>query len=81
MVIDGYTHPTYTDGTKLGRSKMNEQEKKDHKNHRSITILLNVISYSEYENITNRDSDKFIFDSLKMTHEGNELVKENKALL
>jgi hypothetical protein len=42
--------------------------------------LLNVISYTEYEKITNRDSAKFIFDSLRITHKGNAQVKEIKAL-
>jgi hypothetical protein len=32
-----------------------------------------------YEKITNRDFAKTIFDSLRMTHEGNVLVKETKA--
>jgi hypothetical protein len=32
-----------------------------------------------YEKITYRDSAKTIFDSLRMTHEGNVLVKETKA--
>jgi spore coat polysaccharide biosynthesis predicted glycosyltransferase SpsG len=48
--------------------------------HKARTILLNSISYNEYENITNRDSAKVIFDSLTMTHEDNELVKETKTL-
>lgn len=60
---------------------MNYHKKKDHKNnHISITILLNSISYPEYEKIANRDSTKSIFDSLEMTHEVNEQVKETKAL-
>lgn len=41
---------------------------------------MNYISYTEYENITNRDITKFIFDYLRMTHEGNTQVKETKAL-
>lgn len=72
MIIDGYTHHIDANSTKLEIRKMNEHKKKDHKNyHRSETILLNAISYLEYEKITNRDSTKSIFDSLKMTHEGN----------
>ena len=72
MVIDGYPHPTDVNGTKIERSKVNEHQKKDHKNHhRSRTILMNVISYLEYEKIINRDSAKSIFDSLRITHEGN----------
>ena len=59
---------------------MTDQQKRDFKNHhKAITILLNVISYTEYEKITNRDSTKSIFDSLRMTHEGNAQVKETKA--
>ena len=60
---------------------MTDQQKKDFKNHhKARTILLNVISYTEYEKITNIDSSKSIFDSLRMTHEGNAQVKETKAL-
>jgi hypothetical protein len=60
---------------------MSDQQKKDSTNHyKARTIMLNSISYNEYEKITNRDSAKTIFDSLRMTHEGNELVKETKAL-
>lgn len=81
MVLDGYTRPIDTNVTNLRRSKMNEHQNKDYKNHRrSRNILMNCISYYEYENITNRDSAKSRFDSLKMTHEGNEQVKESKAL-
>lgn len=65
VVIDNYTHSLDTNGAKLERSKMNDQQNKDNKNHhKSRTILLNVISYTEYENITNIDSAKSIFDSL-----------------
>lgn len=54
MVIYGYTNPTYIYDINIDRRKMNYQQKKDQKNyHRSITILLNLISYSEYEKITN----------------------------
>lgn len=81
MVINGYTHPIVTNDTKLERSIINEQKKRDHKNHhRSKAILLNVISYSQYENITNRDSTKSIFDYFIMSYEGNEQVKETKTL-
>lgn len=77
----GITHPIDTYDTKLERSKMNKQQNKDHNNHhRSRIILRNVISYSEYEKMTNRDSAKSIFDYLKMTHEGNEQFKKTKAL-
>ena len=81
MVLDGYTYPIDANDTKIERIKMNYHKKKDHKNnHRSITILLNSISYPEYETIANRDSTKSIFDSLRITHEGIEQVKESKAL-
>lgn len=60
---------------------MTDQHKKDFKSHhKAKTILLNAISYTEYEKITNRDSSKSIFDSLRMTREGNSQVKETKAL-
>lgn len=81
MVLDGYTYHVDDRESKLERSKMSYQQKKDHKNHhRSRTIFLNAISQYGYENIRNRDSAKSIFDSSKMTHEGNEQVKQAKSL-
>src|ERR1044072_8040073 len=81
MVTDGYTHPTDTSGQKIERMKMSDQQKKEFKNHHKAgTILLSDISYTEYEKITNKDSAKNIFYSLRMTHEGNTQVKETKAL-
>src|SRR3954467_15393694 len=60
---------------------MSDAQKKDIKNHhKSRTILLNAISHVEYEKITNRETAHDIFESLKMTHEGNAQVKETKAL-
>ena len=41
---------------------------------------LNLKSVTTYENITDRETAKYIFDSLQMTHEGNAQVKETKAL-
>lgn len=82
MVLDGYTRPIDTYVIKLKGSKMNNLQKKDHKNrHRSKTILMNIISYSKYEKITNRDPVMSIFDSLKMTDEENEKVKRPKPWL
>lgn len=82
LVVDGYIHPVNDEGNTLARSAMCDQHKKDFKNHhKAITILLNVISYMEYEKITNKDSTKSIFDSLRINHEGNAQVKETKVLV
>lgn len=55
---------------------MIDQQKKDYKNHHKVrAILTNVISYTEYEKITNRDTAKSIFDYPRMTHERNAHVK------
>src|SRR4051812_43467721 len=55
--------------------------KKEFKNHHKLRfILLNAISHVEYEKITNREIAHDIFESLKMTHEGDAQVKETKAL-
>lgn len=79
-MIDGYKYPIDPTRNKLARSLMTDQQKKDYKTrHKSRTILLNAISYVEYEKIINRETTKEIFDSLKMTHEGNAQVKETKA--
>ena len=81
MVTDGYTHPVNASGQKIDRKTMSDQQKRDFKNHhKARTILLSAISYTEYEKISNRDTAKNIFDSLRMTHEGNVQVKETKAL-
>ena len=80
IVTDGYKPPTLN-GAEVPRSKMSEDQKREFKNHhKARTILLNAISYNEYEKITNRETAKDILDSLKMTHEGNSQVKETKAL-
>ena len=42
--------------------------------------MLSATSYIEYGKITNRATAKSIFDSLRMTHEGNNQFKETKAL-
>src|ERR1051325_11193527 len=44
------------------------------------SILLSAISKMEYEKITNKDTAHDIFESLRMSHEGNAQVKETKAL-
>ena len=60
---------------------MTDHQKQDFRNHhKAITILLSAISYPDYEKITNREIAKNMFDSLRMTHEGNMQVKETKAL-
>ena len=66
---------------RLTGKAMSDQQKRDFRNHhKARTILLSAISYSEYEKISNRDTAKNMFDSLRMTHEGNIQVKETKAL-
>lgn len=81
MVLNGHIHPLDANGISLERSQMNEQQRKDHKNHHeSINVLFHSISYSEYENILNKDSTKSIFDSLKRTHEVNKKIEKSKDL-
>ena len=81
MVIDGYTHPVDESGQNIDIKRMFDQQKSDFKNHhKARIILLSAISYSECEKISNRETAKNMFDSLRMTHEGNIQVKETKAL-
>ena len=81
MVVDDYVPPIDAIGNEIARRATNDQQKKDYKNHhKARTILLNEISYTEYVKITNKDSARSIFDSFKMTHEGNDQEKETKAL-
>ncbi|XP_050897918.1 uncharacterized protein LOC127104807 [Lathyrus oleraceus] len=81
-VTNGYEPPVSDVGIVITKSKMTYDQKRDFKNHHKVrTIMLNDISYNEYEKITNRETAKEILDSLKMTHEGNNQVKETKALV
>src|SRR4051812_5145046 len=81
LVADGYNYPVDTNGVKIARSAMSGDQKKAYNNHfKAMSILLSVISHIEYENITDKETAKSLFDSLKMTHEGNAQVKETKAL-
>src|ERR1051325_145675 len=60
---------------------MDKTQKTEFKNHhKARNILLSAISKIEYEKITNKDTTHDIFESLKMSHEGNAQVKEIKAL-
>jgi hypothetical protein len=55
MVTIGYRDPMDASYVNLKRSAMNYQQKKESKNHyKAIRILLNSITYNEYENITNK---------------------------
>src|SRR3954468_4186547 len=81
LLVDGYKHPLKASGVKLTRQEMGDDQNKQFKNHhKSRTVLLNAISHSEYEKISNRETAHDIYESLKMTHEGNAQVKETKAL-
>src|ERR1044072_9234088 len=81
LVTEGYEEPKDAEGNAIPLSQMTEPQKKTFKNHHwARTILLNSISYLEYEKITNKETAKSIYDSLVMTHEGNNQVKETKAL-
>src|ERR1044072_628448 len=79
-VTDGYVAPVENE-VAIPLSRMTEDQKKQFRNHhKARTILLNSISYSEYEKITDKETAKSIYDSLVMTREGNLQVKETKAL-
>src|SRR4051812_33546162 len=81
LLVDGYKHPVKANGVKLTRQEMSDDQKKLFRNHhKSRTVLLNAISHAEYEKISNRETAYDIYESLKMTHEGNAQVKETKAL-
>src|ERR1044072_6019253 len=50
LVIEGYEQPKDTEGKIISRSEMTEAQKKKFKNHHQArTILLNAISYVEYQ--------------------------------
>src|SRR4051812_38815585 len=66
LLMDGYKHPVNAIGVKLTRQEMDDDQKKLFK-----TVLLNAISHAEYEKISNRETAYDIYESLKMTHEGN----------
>src|SRR4051812_17022747 len=81
LLMDGYKHPVNASGVKLTRQEMSDDQKRLFRNHHKCrTVLLNAISHAEYEKISNRETAYDIYESLKMTHEGNAQVKETKAL-
>src|SRR3954470_13580309 len=80
LLMDCYKYLVKASGVKLTRQEMDDDQKKLFKNHHKCrTVLLNVISHAEYEKISNRETAYNIYESLKMTHEGNAQVKETKA--
>src|SRR3954469_127832 len=81
LLVDAYKHPVNASRANMSRQEMSDDQKKQFKNHhKSRSFLLNAISHAEYEKISNRKTAHDIFESLKMTHEGNAQVKETKAL-
>src|SRR3954468_17601623 len=81
LLMEGYKHPVKATGVRLTRQEMDDDQKKLFKNHHKCrTVLLNAISHAEYEKISNSETTYDIYESLKMTHEGNAQVKETKAL-
>src|SRR3954470_3510997 len=72
LLVDDYKHQVKAGGVKLSRQEMSDDQKKQFKNHhKSRTVLLNVISHAEYEKMSNRETAYDIYESLKMTHDGN----------
>src|SRR3954468_23914924 len=66
LLMDGYKHPVKATSIRLTRQEMNDDQKNLFKNHHKCrTVLLNAISHA-YD----------IYESLKMTHDGNAQVKE-----
>src|SRR4051812_48614604 len=81
LLMDGYKHPVKASGVRLTRKEMYDDQKKLFRNHHKCrTVLLNAISHAEYEKISNRETAYDMYESLKMTHEGNAQVKETKAI-
>src|ERR1044072_4767906 len=65
LVVEGYEQPKDAEGKIIPRSQMMDAQKKTFKDHhKARTILLNAISYAEYEKITDKETAKSIFDSL-----------------
>ena len=55
MVTNDYKDPVSAIGIPIPMNKMNEDQKRNFKNHhKAKTILLSTISYNEYEKITKR---------------------------
>lgn len=70
IVINGYIHPTNEDGMKIERRAMSELQRKDFQNHhKARTILLEAISYDDYEKIARKESAHDILESLKSSFE------------
>ena len=76
MVLNGYTHPTNEEGSKIARKDMNKLQLKYFQNHhKARTILLSIIPYDVYEKLKKRESAYDILESLRnsleeKSHEG-----------
>lgn len=59
---------------------MDDTQNKNYKlHHKAIKFLVTFISFKEYKKISNIESTKTIYDSLRFNYEGNKQVKESKA--
>lgn len=66
VMLNGYTHPTNEEGSKIARKDMNKLQLKDFQNHHiARTILLGIIPYDVYEKLTKRESAYDVLESLK----------------
>jgi hypothetical protein len=64
------------------RKKFTDKDKKAYRKHHKVKdILIGCVSHDEYLNITNKSTEKSIYDSLCATYEGNKQVQEAKATL
>ena len=70
MVLNGYTHPTNEEGSKIARKDMNKLQLKDFQNHhKARTILLDAIPYDVYEKLAKKESAYDLVESLRSLQE------------
>ena len=70
VMLNGYTHPTNEEGSKIARKDMNKLQLKDFQNHhKARTILLDAIPYDVYEKLAKKDSAYDLIESLRSLQE------------
>lgn len=78
---DGYEHLKNGEG-KNNPFTMDDTQNKNYKlHHKAMKFLVTFISFKEYKKISNIESTKTIYDSLRFNYEGNKQVKNPPQII
>ncbi|XP_073225733.1 uncharacterized protein [Cicer arietinum] len=82
LVEDVYISPNNEDGTEVSRKEINVDHNKNYKMHdKDITIMMNAITFKEFDKCITKETTKSIYDALVLTYEGSKKVQDAKVNL